>query len=154
MIASWDQALSNERIKDMSDTNELLHANLHDVFSERDPHERLAAIERTYAEDVKFIDPEGEVVGLQALNDRAQKLLDDAPADFVLEENGPPTSVLTPPPCPSASARRAVPRSVGSTSSRCVMAVSASCAHCSRPTRLRDQTYVTVRRRCSTSSLP
>ena len=73
----------------MSDIKELLYANLHEVFSERDPHERRAAIERTYADDVKFIDPEGEVVGRQALDDRAQKLLDDAPADFVLEEDGP-----------------------------------------------------------------
>ena len=61
----------------MPDAKELLHSNLHEVFSERDPDERRAAIERTYAEDVKFIDPEGEVVGRQALNDRAQKLLDD-----------------------------------------------------------------------------
>jgi hypothetical protein len=37
---------------------------------------------------VRFIDPEGEVVGRQALNDHAQKILDDAPADFVLEEDG------------------------------------------------------------------
>jgi hypothetical protein len=73
----------------MPDAKELLHSNLHEVFSERDPDERRAAIERTYAEDVKFIDPEGEVVGRQALNDRAQKLLDDAPAHFVLEEDGP-----------------------------------------------------------------
>jgi hypothetical protein len=34
------------------------------------------------------IDPEGEVVGRQALNQRAQKILDDAPSDFVLEEDG------------------------------------------------------------------
>jgi len=80
---------TEERITDMPDAKELLHSNLHEVFSERDPDERRAAIERTYAEDVKFIDPEGEVVGRQALNDRAQKLLDDAPADFVLEEDGP-----------------------------------------------------------------
>lgn len=73
----------------MPDAKELLHSNLHEVFSERDPDKRRAAIERTYAENVKFIDPEGEIVGRQALNDRAQKLLDDAPADFVLEEDGP-----------------------------------------------------------------
>jgi hypothetical protein len=41
-------------------------------FSERDTAKRWAAIERTYHEDVRFIDPEGEVVG-----------------DFVLEEDGP-----------------------------------------------------------------
>jgi hypothetical protein len=72
----------------MPDAAELLHANLHDVFSQRDPEKRLAAIERTYAEDVRFIDPEAEVVGRKALNERAQKILDDAPADFVLEEDG------------------------------------------------------------------
>jgi hypothetical protein len=73
----------------MPDAGALLNANLHEVFSERDPDARRAAIERTYAEDVKFIDPDGEVVGREALNDRAQGLLDRAPADYVLEEDGP-----------------------------------------------------------------
>jgi hypothetical protein len=59
-----------------------------DVFSERDPEKRRAAIERTYVEDVRFIDPDGESTGREALNDRAQKILDDVPADFVLEEDG------------------------------------------------------------------
>ena len=72
----------------MPDAAELLHMNLHEVFSERDPEKRGTAIERTYAEDVRYIDPEDEVVGREALNDRAQKILDDAPADFVLEEDG------------------------------------------------------------------
>src|SRR6266576_3284011 len=71
----------------MPDADELLYLN-REVFSERDPEKRRAAIERTYAENVRFIDPDGEVVGRQALNDRAQKILDDAPADFVLEEDG------------------------------------------------------------------
>jgi SnoaL-like protein len=73
----------------MPDAKELLYSNLHEVFSERDPERRRVAIERTYVEDVTFTDPEGEVVGRQALSDRAQKLLDDAPADFALEEDGP-----------------------------------------------------------------
>ena len=73
----------------MPDTKELLHSNLHQVFSERDPERRRAAIERTYAEDVTFIDPEGEFVGRQALSDQAQKLLNGIPAGFVLEEDGP-----------------------------------------------------------------
>jgi SnoaL-like domain len=71
----------------MPDADELLYRN-REVFSERDPERRRAAIERTYVEDVRFIDPDGESVGRQALNDRAQKILDDAPADFVLEEDG------------------------------------------------------------------
>jgi hypothetical protein len=71
----------------MPDAAELLQMN-RDVFAERDPEKRQAAIERTYAEDVRFIDPDGESVGREAINDRAQKILDDAPADFVLEEDG------------------------------------------------------------------
>jgi SnoaL-like domain len=66
-----------------------LRSNLHEVFSERDPERRRAAIERTYTEDVTFIDPEGESVGRQALSDQAQKLLDGVLAGFVLEEDGP-----------------------------------------------------------------
>jgi hypothetical protein len=73
----------------MSDAKELLHSNLHEVFSERDPERRRAAIERTYTEDVTFIDPEGELVGRQALSDQAQKVLDGVLAGFVLEEDGP-----------------------------------------------------------------
>ena len=71
----------------MPDAKELLHANLHEVFAERDPERRRAAIERTYTEDVRFIDPEGEFVGRQALSDKAQKLLDGFQADFVFEED-------------------------------------------------------------------
>lgn len=73
----------------MPDAKELLFSNLHEVFSERDPERRRAAIERTYSEDVRFIDPEGEVVGWEALEKRAKKILDQAPASFVLEEDGP-----------------------------------------------------------------
>jgi SnoaL-like domain len=73
----------------MPDANELLHSNLHEVFSERDPERRRAAIERTYTDDVTFIDPDGAFVARQALSDRAQELLDGFPADFVLEEDGP-----------------------------------------------------------------
>jgi SnoaL-like domain len=73
----------------MPEAKELLHSNLHEVFAERDPQRRWAAIERTYTEDVTFIDPEGEFVGWKALNGQAQKLLDGFPAGFVFEEDGP-----------------------------------------------------------------
>lgn len=73
----------------MPDAKELLHSNLHEVLAERDPERRWAAIERTYTEDVRFIDPEGEFVGRQALNDQAQKLLDGVMAGLALEEDGP-----------------------------------------------------------------
>ena len=71
----------------MPDANELLRIN-HEVTSERDPEKRWAAIERAYVEDLRFIDQAGEVVGRQAFSDRVQKILDDAPADFVLELDG------------------------------------------------------------------
>ena len=73
----------------MPEARELLHSNLPEVFSERDPERRWAAIGRTYTEDVTFIDPEGEFVGWQALSDQAQKLLDGLLAGFVFEEDGP-----------------------------------------------------------------
>jgi hypothetical protein len=74
----------------MPDAKELLHSNLHEVFSERDLERRRKAIERTYTDDVTFIDPEGAYVGHQALSDQAQKLLDGVLAGFELEEDGPP----------------------------------------------------------------
>ena len=73
----------------MPEARELLHSNLHEVFSERDPERRWAAIGRTYTEDVTFIDPDGEFVGWQALSDQAQKLLDGLLAGYVFEEDGP-----------------------------------------------------------------
>lgn len=73
----------------MPEGAELLHLNLHEVFSERDPGKRRDAIERTYSKDVKFIDPEGEFVGWDALEERAQELLDSAPPGSMLEEDGP-----------------------------------------------------------------
>src|ERR1700746_2844099 len=74
----------------MPDANELLRINLHEVTSERDPEKRGAAIERAYVEDLRFLDSEAELVGRQAFSDRVQKILDDAPAGFVLGEDGPP----------------------------------------------------------------
>jgi SnoaL-like protein len=72
----------------MADAKELLRIN-HEVTSERDPGKRRAAIEGAYVEDVTFIDSAGEVVGRQAFSDRVQAILDGAPADFVLEVEGP-----------------------------------------------------------------
>ena len=67
---------------------DLMHANLLDVFNERDPERRIAAIARTYTDDVVFSDPDGTVTGREALNNKAQKLLDKAP-DFVFTAGGP-----------------------------------------------------------------
>ena len=67
---------------------ELLLANLFEVFSERDPERRFEVIGRNYTEDVIWTDPDGAVQGHDAMNERAQELLDRAP-DFVFSAAGP-----------------------------------------------------------------
>ena len=73
----------------MPTISELLHANLHDVFGNRDATARREAIERVYAEDVVFTDPEGAVTGWDALEAKAAGLVDDAPESFAFAEVGP-----------------------------------------------------------------
>jgi hypothetical protein len=52
----------------MSDLIEtLMHANLIEVFNERDEAKRHAAVERTYAPDVRWTDAEGVSTGRGAL---------------------------------------------------------------------------------------
>lgn len=45
-----------------------MHANLLDVFNNRDAVERRAAVDRTYAENVRWVDEEGQTVGRAALD--------------------------------------------------------------------------------------
>jgi hypothetical protein len=67
---------------------DLLDATLHAVFGTRDPEARRAAVERIYAEDVTFTDPEGTVTGRDALAAKVAALLDSAPSDFVFADDG------------------------------------------------------------------
>ena len=67
---------------------ELMLDNLFAVFNVRDPERRMEAIERNYTEDVTWTDPDGTTEGRQAMNDRAQKLIDRSP-DFVFSAAGP-----------------------------------------------------------------
>ena len=69
-----------------------MRATLFEVFGERDPQKRAAAIARTYADDVVFSDPDDVVTGHAALVVKAQAILDGAP-DFVFAESGPAYSV-------------------------------------------------------------
>jgi hypothetical protein len=71
----------------MATIEELMRANLFEVFNERDGGRRRAVIERIYATDVKFSDPDEAVVGHQAVNAKAQRILDDAPG-FVFTAGG------------------------------------------------------------------
>jgi hypothetical protein len=81
--------MTAERSNPVSQATELLDSNLLEVFSERDPERRWAAIRRTYTEDVTFTDPDGDFVGWKALSDRAQELLDAASPSDVFEKDGP-----------------------------------------------------------------
>jgi ketosteroid isomerase-like protein len=73
----------------MSTVAELLDANLHRVFGNRDPASRRRAIDEVYAEDVVFADPDATVVGRDALEQKAAALLDGAPESFVFADEGP-----------------------------------------------------------------
>ena len=52
----------------------LMSANLLEVFNERDGTRRRAAIERTYAPDVRWTDAEGVVTGRDALEAKCVEL--------------------------------------------------------------------------------
>jgi hypothetical protein len=75
--------------------SELLRANLHEVFLERDPDARRAAIERTYAEDVRFIDAEAEAVGRDAIGERVASLSTDSRQSSCSRRTALSTSVAT-----------------------------------------------------------
>jgi SnoaL-like domain len=73
---------------DPSRIRELLLANLFAVFNVRDPERRFEAIARNYTEDVAWTDPDGTTRGHEAMNEKAQMLLDRLP-DFVFSAAGP-----------------------------------------------------------------
>ena len=73
---------------DSARIRELMLVNLFAVFNQRDAERRLKAIADNYTEDVIWTDPEGTTHGHEALNDRAQKLLDGLPG-FVFTAAGP-----------------------------------------------------------------
>lgn len=57
----------------------LMTANLLEVYGERDPERRRAAIRRTYTEDVVAADPREQVEGHLGVFTKAQSILDSAP---------------------------------------------------------------------------
>lgn len=78
---------------DMPTIEALMNASLLEVFGERDADRRRAAIERTYHEDVEFLDPDEVITGRDALHAKVGRILDDAPAEFVFSPAGE-TSVI------------------------------------------------------------
>jgi SnoaL-like domain len=73
----------------MSDVAALMAANLLEVFGERDPERRRAAIARTYAPDVVFADEEATTTGQDALEQRVVELQSRLPADASFAPFGP-----------------------------------------------------------------
>ena len=78
----------NEISIDDARIRELMLLNLFAVFNERDPQRRLNAIAANYTEDVIWTDPERTFHGREAMNNRAQELLDNLP-NFVFTAAGP-----------------------------------------------------------------
>jgi hypothetical protein len=64
---------------DSARIRELMLVNLFAVFNERDAKRRLKAIADNYTEDVIWTDPDGTTHGHEAMNERAQNLLDGIP---------------------------------------------------------------------------
>jgi hypothetical protein len=68
-------------------------ASLLEVFSERDPARRRAAMQRTFAADVTFHDPEGTITGHEALQGKIEALYAGAPPDWVFQAAAPAAAV-------------------------------------------------------------
>lgn len=73
----------------MSDVAALMRANLIEVFGERDPERRRAAIARTYARDVVFSDEQATTTGHDALEQRVVDLQATLPPDASFADFGP-----------------------------------------------------------------
>jgi hypothetical protein len=54
--------------------SELMHANLVEVFNERDSARRRATIEHVYADDIRWTDDDGVTTGRDALDAKAAEL--------------------------------------------------------------------------------
>jgi hypothetical protein len=67
----------------------LMTRSLLDVFNQRDPEQRAAAIGEVYSPDIVFYEQEGTATGAAALHERVQQLLDGAPG-FVFTPVGHP----------------------------------------------------------------
>jgi hypothetical protein len=72
---------------------QLMTASLLKVFGERDPARRRAAMQRTFAADVIFHDPEGTVTGHEALAGRIEALYAGAPPDWAFLAAAPAAEV-------------------------------------------------------------
>jgi len=68
---------------------QLMTASLLEVFGERDPARRRAAMQHTFAADVTFHDAEGNVTGHETLEARIEALDAGAPPDWAFQAAAP-----------------------------------------------------------------
>jgi SnoaL-like domain len=68
----------------------LMRRNLYEVFNERDPDRRTAAIAEVYSADPVFYESDNVVEGREALHARVQAMLDEAPG-FAFSTEGEAT---------------------------------------------------------------
>jgi hypothetical protein len=81
--------MDDRRMDDSDGISTLMHANLLEVFGQRDAGLRREAMGRTYTENIAFTDPEGTVHGYEAVDEQVRKVLDNAPETFVFAPDGP-----------------------------------------------------------------
>ena len=67
----------------------LMERNVLEVFGQRDSERRKVAVSELYTEDCTFFETEERVVGREALNERVEHILRDAPG-FVFRLVSPP----------------------------------------------------------------
>jgi hypothetical protein len=72
---------------------QLMTASLLEVFGERDTARRRVAMQRTFAADVTFHDPEGTVTGHEPLEGKIEALYAGAPPDWVFLGAAPAAEV-------------------------------------------------------------
>jgi hypothetical protein len=69
--------MANAYIVPDETAKKLAYGNLLDVFSNRDPQSRLAAIKQTYHADVTFYEPDTVITGHDAVNAKVEELLNE-----------------------------------------------------------------------------
>lgn len=74
---------------DTNDYDRLLQANLTQVFGERAPDRRIAAIGALYAPDAVLYEPEGVATGHAAIDRAVATLLSSLPPEFRFTATGP-----------------------------------------------------------------
>ena len=67
----------------------LMERNLLEVFGQRDSERRKVAISELYTENCTFFEAEEQIVGRDAVNEKVEHILRDAPG-FVFRLVGPP----------------------------------------------------------------